>query len=117
MSNYKMQIIHSNIEVLENYIDLVDTKVMDSYKTDIMRLPQSEQKSEWYKYTLINNLITQSIETVSLLTEQINTMHTKQDFDFQKRQINALRNYVKILGGNPSIISYTKDSDICENYL
>ena len=112
MSNYKMQIIFSNIEELENYIDLVDAKVLEPYKTDIMRLPQADQKADWYKYTLINNLITQSRETVSLLTEQVNTMHSQQEMKDCKQYIAALKKYIRDLGGNPSIVNYILKTDL-----
>lgn len=112
MSNYKMQIIYSNLEVLNSYIDLVDKKVLEPYKTDIMRLPASEQKSEWYKYTLINNLITQTIETIDLMITQISTMHTDKEVQDLKQYISNLRKYIKSLGGNPTNVNNTLSTDL-----
>lgn len=107
-----MQIIYLNGQVLDDYIDLVDRKVLDPYKTEILRLPHNEQKTEWYKYTLINNLITQSIETVSLMHDQINTMHTAQEVAELKLYITKLRAYIRDLGGNPSVINYILKTDL-----
>lgn len=107
-----MQIIYSNGQVLDDYIDLVDRKVLDPYKTEILRLSPNEQKLEWYKYTLINNLITQSIETISLMHDQINTMHTAQEVAELKLYITKLRAYIRDLGGNPSVINYILKTDL-----
>ena len=112
MINYKMQLIYSNSEVLDKYIELVDHKVLDPYKTEILRLPPDQQKPEWYKYTLINNLITQSIETTSLMHDLISTMHTAQEVAEMKLYITKLRAYIRDLGGNPSVINYILKTDL-----
>jgi hypothetical protein len=112
MSNYKINLINTNSQVLDQYIELVDQKVLDPYKTEILRLPPDQQKSEWYKYTLINNMITQSIETVSMMHDQINTMHTAQEVAEMRLYITKLRAYIRDLGGNPSVINYILKTDL-----
>ena len=107
-----MQIIYSNSQVLDDYIELVDRKVLDPYKTEILRLPPDQQKPEWYKYTLINNLIIQSIETTSLMHDLISTMHTAQEVAEMKLYITKLRAYIRDLGGNPSVINYILKTDL-----
>jgi hypothetical protein len=110
--SYQMQVIYNHLQVLDDYVDLVDNKVLEPYKTEIMRLPQDEQKTEWYKYTLINNLITQAIETVRLMHTEIENRHTKSEIDFKNKQIAALQKYIRVLGGNPSIINHTINTDL-----
>jgi hypothetical protein len=109
---YKNEQIIRNMLILDDYAELVDAQVLEPYKKQIRQLPLAEQKSEWYKYNTIDKFVTQAIDTVVMLNEHNATLHSHQEVAFLKRQIEALSKYVKILGGNPSIISYTKELDI-----
>ena len=110
--SYKNEQIIRNMLILDDYADIVDAQVLEPYKKQIRQLPLAEQKSEWYKYNLIDKFVTQAIETVVMLNEHNATLHSHKEFELQQRYIYALRKYIRVLGGNPSIISYTKESDI-----
>ena len=112
MSSYQLEVIRNNMRILDDYCDLVDEKVLEQYRIQIKQLPFDEQKKEWYKYNLIDTLISQSLETVIMMNEYLSTMHTHKEFISQENYIQALRKYIKELGGNPSSINYYKLSDL-----
>ena len=112
MSNYKNETIIRNIQLLDEYIDQVDLQVLQPYKDQIKQLPKDDQKKEWHKYHIIDKCITQALDTVIMLNEDRSMMHSQYEFEHQKRVIAALRKYVCVLGGNPSIINYTTNSDL-----
>jgi hypothetical protein len=110
--NYTEALILKNIQTLDDYVDRLDHQVLIPYKDQIMQLSKDDQKKEWQKYHLINNCLKQSIDTVTLLYNDRSQMYSKQDMDYQKRVIAALRKYIYVLGGNPSIINFTTNSDL-----
>lgn len=110
--SYKNEQIIRNMMILDDYADMVDAQVLEPYKKQIRQLPLLEQKSEWYKYNLIDKFVTQAIETVVMLNEHNATLHSHKEFESQQMYINALRKYIKVLGGNPSIVNHIKETDL-----
>lgn len=110
--SYKQEQIIRNMLILDDYADMVDAQVLEPYKSQIRQLPLSEQKSEWYKYNLIDKFVTQAIETVVMLNEHNATLHSHKEFESQQRYIDSLRKYIRDCGGNPSIVNYYKPTDI-----
>lgn len=111
MSDYAVNKINNNIVLLEKYIDQVDVKVLEPYKAEIKKLPNDQQKVEWFKYQLIENMITQAIETIDLLNKYQDTMVSKREFQQAEDYITALRKYIYTIGGNPSNVTRYKKTD------
>jgi hypothetical protein len=110
--SYKSEQIFRNVTILFNTIEDVEAKVLFPYKSQIKQLPLEQQKSEWYKVNMIEKLIDAAHMTTMYMSEHIETMHTSQEFESQKRYIEALRKYIRDLGGNPTNVNYYKPTDI-----
>jgi hypothetical protein len=112
MSMYKIELMNKNINDLWNNIDLVENKILVPYQKEIKQLPPDQQKNEWHKYFLLQKLIENCIDTINNLVEEMNTMHTKEEFKHNNNTIIHLKHYIKILGGDPGLINYTKNNDL-----
>jgi hypothetical protein len=109
---YRLDKINKNIQDLNEKIDSVRRYVLKPYREEILTLPKNIQKEEWRKYFLVDQLIDDTIEVINLMNDELDLRPTKENFDFSQKTIRHLRNYIKTLGGNPSIINHTLDIDL-----
>jgi hypothetical protein len=112
MSMYKIQMINQKISELYDYMEIIEKKILIPYVSEIKKLPREEQKSEWQKYYQLQKLINILDDTINNIVEEIETMHTSEEFKHNQKTIIQLKHYIKNLGGDPGLISYTKNADL-----
>jgi len=97
--NLKMNNVNKKLDTLQKiYID----KTIQ----DIQLLPVENQKNYWYKINLLNDYIDASFDFTQELINEVNQRKSAKEVEFLKRHIEVLRQYIKILGGNPSNCNY-----------
>ncbi len=112
MSMYQIQMINQKISELYDYMEIIEKKILIPYVSEIKKLPRDDQKSEWQKYYQLQKLINILDDTINIMVGEIETMHTSEEFKHNQKTIIHLKHYIKILGGDPGLINYTKNSDL-----
>jgi len=93
--NLKMDYVNKKLDVLQRiYID----KTIQ----DIQLLPPENQKNYWYKINLLNDYIDASFDFTQELINELNQRKSKKEVQHLKDHIKVLKEYIKVLGGNPS---------------
>jgi len=75
---------------------------IDKTIADIKLLPLENQKNYWYKINLLNEYIDESFDFTQELINEVNARKTAKEIQFYKNHIAVLKEYIRILGGNPS---------------
>ena len=93
--NLKMANVNKKLDELQRiYID----KTIE----DIKLLPKENQKNYWYKINLLNDYLDASFDFTQELINELATRKTASEVQHLKNHIKVLREYIRILGGNPS---------------
>ena len=85
-------------KLLEN----LQKSYIDKTIADIKLLPAENQKSYWYKINLLNEYLDESFDFTQELINEVNSRKTARELQFYKDHIKVLKEYIKVLGGNPS---------------
>lgn len=57
--------------------------------------------------------VNEQSELIEYLITQLAKAPTVSELDYYKRYAKQARHYIKNLGGNPSILNFIKDTDLC----
>ena len=93
--NIKMANVNKKLDTLQRiYID----KTIE----DIKLLPKENQKNYWYKIDLLNDYLDASFDFTQELINERATRKSPKEVEHLKNHIKVLKDYIIILGGNPS---------------
>jgi hypothetical protein len=93
--NIKMENVNKKLDTLQRiYID----KTIE----DIKLLPKENQKNYWYKIDLLNDYLDASFDFTQELINELATRKSPKEVEHLKNHIKVLKEYIIILGGNPS---------------
>lgn len=93
--NIKMDNVNKKLDTLQRiYID----KTIE----DIKLLPKENQKNYWYKIDLLNDYLDASFDFTQELINELATRKSPKEVEHLKNHIKVLKDYIIILGGNPS---------------
>lgn len=83
-------------------LDNLQRIYIDKTIADIKLLPPENQKNYWYKINLLNEYIDESFDFTQDLINEVNSRKTLKEVQFYKDHIKVLKEYIIVLGGNPS---------------
>jgi hypothetical protein len=93
--NIKMANVNKKLDILQRiYID----KTIE----DIKLLPKENQKNYWYKIDLLNDYLDASFDFTQELINELANRKSPKEVEHLKNHIKVLKDYIIILGGNPS---------------
>ena len=110
-----------NIDIL-NQILIKQNREYQKFWTEILEPNQreinnttdySERKALQATQDKIAAYINEQSDLIEYLLKQLATAPTRSELDYYKRYVKQARYYIKQLGGNTSVLNYTKDSDLC----
>jgi hypothetical protein len=99
MDNYE---ITFKITRVNKLLDNLQKIYIDKTIADIKLLPLENQKNYWYKINLLNEYLDESFDFTQELINEVNARKTNKELQFLKDHIKVLKEYIKVLGGNPS---------------
>lgn len=99
--NFKMDLVNKKLDVLQRIY-------IDKTIADIKLLPPENQKNYWYKIQLLNDYLDASFDFTQELILEVNKRKSYKEHQYLKDHIRVLREYIVILGGNPSLCNYAK---------
>jgi len=79
----------------------------------IATLPAEQQKPAYTEHDAIVGFINYQTDVINYLLLQLEKRPTQSQYEFKKRHLKQALYYIEKLGGNPSILSYIKSSDLC----
>jgi hypothetical protein len=94
--------INFKIDIVNKKLDMLQKIYIDKTIQDIQLLPPENQKNYWYKINLLNDYIDASFDFTQELINELNTRKSAKEVDFLKGHIKVLKEYIQVLGGNPS---------------
>lgn len=97
--NLKMQEVNKKLDVLQRIY-------IDKTIADVKLLPFENQKNYWYKIQLLNDFLDTSFDFTQELILEVNKRKSYKEVQFLKDHIKVLREYIIVLGGNPSNCNY-----------
>ena len=99
MDTYEITI---KINRVNKLLDNLQKIYIDKTIADIKLLPPEKQKNYWYKINLLNEYLEKSFDFTQELINEVNARKTNKELQFLKDHIKVLKEYIKVLGGNPS---------------
>jgi hypothetical protein len=99
MDSYEITIKMNRVNKL---LDNLQKIYIDKTIADIKLLPPENQKNYWYKINLLNEYLDESLDFTQELINEVNARKTNKELQFLKDHIKVLKEYIKVLGGNPS---------------
>jgi hypothetical protein len=88
-------------------------EIIEPNERNIKQVDDWKERAELQKkHDLLCRLINEQYDILSSIVEAATTRPTEKEYEWQKNYIRLLRNYIKVLGGNPSIVNFSKISDI-----
>jgi hypothetical protein len=99
MDSYEITIKMNRVNKL---LDNLQRIYIDKTIADIKLLPTENQKNYWYKINLLNEYLDESFDFTQDLINEVNARKTNKELQFLKDHIKVLKEYIKVLGGNPS---------------
>ena len=97
--NLKMENVNKKLDVLQRIY-------IDKTIADVKLLPIENQKNYWYKIQLLNDFLDTSFDFTQELILEVNKKKSYTEVQFLKNHIKVLREYIIVLGGNPSNCNY-----------
>lgn len=82
-------------------------EIINKQAKEIYQLPQEERKQYFDEHYPVKDYINESWELIAELLKELDKRPTKQQYEQTKQQLTAARQYIKVLGGNPSTLTYT----------
>jgi hypothetical protein len=108
MTNFEIKL---NVDrFIQSYDSIWNTHI-DTMRKEIENLPDDEQKFYWERYDDLVDHINLSFDIIGFLAKELYNRPNSKQFKSEKEYNLALREYVKILGGDPNVCSYVKKSD------
>ena len=98
--------INLKINEVNKKLDTLQRIYIDKTIADIKLLPLENQKSYWYKIQLLNDYLDASFDFTQELILEVNKRKSYNQVQFLKDHIKVLREYIVVLGGNPSLCNY-----------
>jgi hypothetical protein len=86
--------------------------ILDVNEKQIFEAPKEDREELFKTHDSIIDFINFQTDVINKLTNNIIQCYTKQYVNDLQDTIKKQRYYIKQLGGNPSIISYVKPSDL-----
>ena len=99
MDSYEITIKMTRVNKL---LDNLQKIYIDKTIADIKLLPPENQKNYWYKINLLNEYLDESFDFTQGLINEVNARKTNKELQFLKDHIKVLKQYIIVLGGNPS---------------
>jgi hypothetical protein len=99
MDSYEITIKMNRVNKL---LDNLQKIYIDKTIADIKLLPLENQKNYLYKINLLNEYLDESFDFTQELINEVNARKTNKEIQFYKDHIKVLKEYIKVLGGNPS---------------
>jgi hypothetical protein len=99
MDSYEITIKMNRVNKL---LDNLQKIYIDKTIADIKLLPPENQKNYWYKINLLNEYLDESFDFTQDLINEVNQRKTAMELQFLKDHIKVLKEYIIVLGGNPS---------------
>jgi hypothetical protein len=81
-------------------------EIINKQAKEIYNLPQSERKPYLDEHYILKDYIDESWLIISTLVSELDKRATTQEYAQAKQQLRAAREYIKILGGNTSNLTY-----------
>jgi len=79
----------------------------------IASLPAENQQIAYKEHDAIVEFINYQTDVINYLLLQLEKRPTVSQYEFKKRHLEQALYYIEKLGGNSSILSYVKASDLC----
>jgi hypothetical protein len=98
--------INLKINEVNKKLDTLQRIYIDKTIADIKLFPLENQKSYWYKIQLLNDYLDASFDFTQELILEVNKRKSYNQVQFLKDHIKVLREYIVVLGGNPSLCNY-----------
>jgi len=95
----------------DDMVNKVDNFI-EEMKFDIIKLPKEEQSSHWKNYNLLKDYVDNSHQVILDMVTDLEPLPSQQSIKDLHLTIRKLKRYIEVLGGNPSIVSYTKLIDL-----
>jgi len=108
MTNFEIKL---NIERFSQSYDTIWNTHIDTMRREIEALPEEEQKFYWERYDDLVSHINMAFDIIGGFAKELYNRPNSKQFKSEKDYNLALREYVKILGGDPTVCSYIKKSD------
>jgi NDP-sugar pyrophosphorylase family protein len=99
-----MEAAELNIKIINvnKKLDILQRIYIDKTIEDIKLLPPENQKNYWYKIGLLNDYLDASYDFTQELINELAKRKSPKEVEHLKNHIKVLRQYIEILGGNPS---------------
>lgn len=98
--------LNLKINYVNKKLDELQRIYIDKTIEDIKLLPKENQKNYWYKMQLLNDYLDASFDFTQELILEVNKRKSYTEVQHLKNHIKVLREYIFILGGNPSNCNY-----------
>lgn len=98
--------IKHDYETIFNLVKIADDIIKKQAK-EIYQLPANERKQYLDEHFPIKDYIDESFELINRLMLEVNKRPTNQQYEQTKKMLTAARTYIKELGGNPSVLTYS----------
>jgi hypothetical protein len=98
--------------VTQHYLN-VET-ILINERREISQLEETQQKTLWLKYNIIKSYCDNSLTLLEAFVKELEARGDIAEKESLKLQLKAARQYIKSIGGNPSILTYIKEEDLAK---
>jgi hypothetical protein len=94
---------------LEKLLQMVQNadEILKQQAKEIYNLPQAERKPYLDEHYTIKDYVDESWLILTAMSAELDERATKQQYAQAKQQLTAAREYIRVLGGNPSILTFS----------
>jgi hypothetical protein len=86
---------------------LVVDEIIKKQAQEIYQLPPNERKPYLDEHFPIKDYIDESYILINSILLELDKRPTTQQYEQTKKLLTAARQYIKVLGGNPSLITFS----------
>jgi len=82
-------------------------EIINQQAKEIYAMPQNERKPYLDEHYTLKDYIDESWHIISIMVAELDKRPSIQEHKQAKQQLTAARTYIKILGGNPSNLTFS----------
>lgn len=98
--------LHVKIHTVSHMVIAVDEVLKNQIK-EIYQIPKDERKPYLDEHFVLKDFIDEAVELINMLQTELDKRPTIQQYQQCKTTLTNARNYIEILGGNPSLLTYS----------
>ena len=98
--------INLHIEKLLIMVNDADT-ILKQQAKEIYQMPQADRKPYLDEHYILKDYIDMSWHIIAVMAAELDKRPSVQQYNQAKQQLTAARTYIRVLGGNPSNLTFS----------